>query len=76
MTPAKSNVAPAEDSHVSEPDAENGNDGSANGSSTGGIIAAILIPLVLVGLGFLATQVVDTTEFGLPPVPQILPLNR
>ena len=76
MTPAKSNVAPAEDSHVSEPEAGNGNDGSANGSSTGGIIAAILIPLVLVGLGFLATQVVDTTQFGLPPVPQILPLKR
>lgn len=76
MTPAKTNVAPAEDSHVGEPEARNGNDGSANGSSTGGIIAAILIPLVLVGLGFLATQVVDTTQFGLPPVPQILPINR
>lgn len=75
-TPATTNVAPAEDSHVSEPEAGNGNDGSANGSSTGGIIAAILIPLVLVGLGFLATQVVDTTQFGLPPVPQILPINR
>lgn len=76
MTPAKTNVAPAEDSHVGEPEARNGNDGSANGSSTGGIIAAILIPLVLVGLGFLATQVVDTTQFGLPPVPQILPIKR
>lgn len=75
-TPAKTSTAPAEDSHVSEPEAGNGNDGSANGSSTGGIIAAILIPLVLVGLGFLATQVVDTTQFGLPPVPQILPINR
>lgn len=76
MAPTETNVAPAEDSHVSEPEARNGNDGSANGSSTGGIIAAILIPLVLVGLGFLATQVVDTTQFGLPPVPQILPIKR
>lgn len=76
MTPTKTNVASAEDSDVSEPEAGNGNDGSANGSSTGGIIAAILIPLVLVGLGFLATQVVDTTQFGLPPVPQIVPIKR
>ena len=75
-TPTTTSVAPAEDSHASEPEEGNGNDGSANGSSTGGIIAAILIPLVLVGLGFLSTQVVDTTQFGLPPVPQILPLNR
>ena len=76
MTPTKTDVASAEDSDVSEPEAGNGNDGSANGSSTGGIIAAILIPLVLVGLGFLATQVVDTTQFGLPPVPQIVPIKR
>lgn len=76
MTPTKTNVASAEDSDESEPEAGNGNDGSANGSSTGGIIAAILIPLVLVGLGFLATQVVDTTQFGLPPVPQIVPIKR
>ena len=76
VAPTETNVAPAEDRHVGEPEAVNDNDGSANGSSTGGIIAAILIPLVLVGLGFLATQVVDTTQFGLPPVPQILPINR
>lgn len=50
------------------------NDGSASGSSTGGIIAAIMVPLVLVGLGFLATQVIDVTQFGLPPVPKILPI--
>lgn len=48
------------------------NEGSADGSSTGGIIAAILIPLLLLGIGFLVTQVVDVTQFGLPPVPQVL----
>lgn len=41
-----------------------------------GIIAAILIPRVLLGLGFLATQVVDPTQFGVPPVQQILPIKR
>ena len=55
----------------SEPQADGG---SADGSSTGGIIAAIVVPLVLLGLGFLATQFIDMTQFGLPPMPKILPI--
>lgn len=63
---------PANPSFPSEEPQADG--GSADGSSTGGIIAAIVIPLVLIGLGFLATQFIDMTQFGLPPMPKILPI--